>query len=143
MLRLSIVLFSLVGVSLFITGCIYLSTDEFMPYHGDAVQMQWEDLDANFQGLLLGLIRGLGGGALVSGASILYMARAALATGSRPYRILLPAVAIGYTVLLGYATYTVFDRTPANPPLLLTGVLLAMSIGASIVLTVSQPVRDD
>ncbi len=143
MLRLSVVLFSLVGASLFVTGCLYLSTEKFMPYHSDAVQMQWQDLDANFQGLLIGLIRGLGAGALVSSASILYMARAAITTSPRPYRILLPAVAIGYTVLLGYATFTVFDRTPANPPLLLTGVLVAMSLAASIVLTISQPVRDD
>ncbi len=85
MFRLSVTLFALVGVSLVVTGGVYLSIDEFMPYHAEAVQIQWQELDANFQGLMLGLIKGLGGGALVSGASILYMTVAATRNGPRPY----------------------------------------------------------
>ena len=138
MFRLSVTLFALVGVSLVVTGGVYLSVDEFMPYHAEAVQMQWQELDANFQGLMLGLIKGLGGGALVSGASILYMTVAATRNGPRPYLALLPVVAVGYCAVLCYATYTVETTTPGKPPLLLTGLLVVVSVLASIALIRSQ-----
>ncbi len=134
----SVLLFSLVGVSLFVTGCVYLSLDEFMPYHAEAVGMSWQELDPNLQGLMLGLIKGLGSGAFIAGASILYMAAVAARSDSSPYLTLLPAIAVGYTALLCYATYIVFDRTPGNPPLLLTGLLVAMSVAASIALLASR-----
>ena len=138
MFRLAVSLFLLVGISLFVTGCVYLSLNEFMPYHAEAVAMSWQELSPNFRGLMLGLIKGLGSGAFICGASILYMAVAAARGDSRPYRVLLPAIAVGYSALLCYATYIVFDRTPGNPPLFLTGLLTAMSVVASIALRTSH-----
>ena len=130
--RLSILLFTVVGLGLFLTGCVYLTVDQFMPYHAQAIQLQWHELDANHQFLFLGLIRGLGGGALVAGAGILYMAIHSWRGDPEPFLLLLPALAIIYSALLTYATYTVYSSTQAEPPLpLIVSSLVASVIAAT------------
>lgn len=136
--KLSIFLFAIVGLSLFLTGCLYLSLDEFMPYHAEALQQDWNSLSTNYQGLLLGLIKGLGGGAFVSGLAVLIMVVASLRKSPTPFLLLLPVTAIGYSALLCYATLTVYLGTPGDPPLLLTIVLAATSILASLALAISH-----
>lgn len=138
LLKLSIFLFAVVGLSLFLTGCLYLSLDEFMPYHAEALEQDWNSLSTNYQGLLLGLIKGLGGGAFVSGLAVLIMVVASLRKSPTPFLLLLPVTAIGYSALLCYATLTVYLGTPGNPPLLLTIVLAATSILASLALAISH-----
>ena len=48
-------------------GIIYLTSSEFMPYHGLAVEKQWHELDIKFQTLVLALMRVAGGGFLATG----------------------------------------------------------------------------
>lgn len=138
MFLVSISLFALVGISLLLTGAVYLSLSEFMPYHAAAVQMAWEELDPNFQGLILGLLKGLGSGAFVAGFATLFMVRMSLRSSPRPFLVLLPIVAIGYSTLLCYATFTVYTRTPGDPPLLLNILLVVTSLLAAMALAFSQ-----
>lgn len=135
---LSIFLFAIVGLSLFVTGCVYLSLDEFMPYHAEALQEDWNSLNANYHGLILGLIKGLGSGAFISGLAVLIMVGTSLRKSPTPFLLLLPVTAIGYSALLCYATLTVTLSTPGHPPLLLTIALVAASIFASLALVISQ-----
>jgi hypothetical protein len=115
-----------------------LSLDEFMPYHAEALQKEWGALDANSQGLLLGLLKGFGSGACVSGFAILFMIASSIRSSPRPFIVLMPLTAVGYTALLCYATYTVHVRTPGNPPLLLAVALFAAGDLASLALAISQ-----
>lgn len=119
-------------------GCLYLSLDEFMPYHADALQKDWSALEPNTRGLILGLLKGFGGGALICGLAVLFMAGSSLRKTPRPFIVLLPLAAIGYSALLCYATFTVYLNTPADPPLLLTFTLFAASVVASLALAFSQ-----
>jgi uncharacterized membrane protein YfcA len=136
--RISVSLFGIVGLSLFLMGCVYLSLDEFMSYHAEALQIEWDDLQPNYRGLILGFLKGLGSGAFVVGFLILLMVAMSIIRDPRPFLVLLPSTAISYSVLLCYATYTVFTTTPSNPPLLLTVVLVVTSILASIGFVLSQ-----
>jgi hypothetical protein len=136
--RLSIFLFAVVGLGLFLLGCLYLSLDEFMPYHAEALQKDWAALDQNFQGLILGLLKGLGGGSCISGLAILFMIASSLRKTPRPFIVLLPLTAVGYSALLCYATFTVYVRTPGNPPLLQMVALVAAGVLASLALMISQ-----
>ena len=136
--RLSIALFGIVGIGLLATGVVYLLTDQFMPYHGEALQADWHDLDINLQSLILGLIKGLGSGAFVAGLAILAMTCLSAKRGSAPYLLVLPVVAVTYTTLLCYATYTVATRTPGNPPLIPTIALVLASIVASTAMMVTN-----
>lgn len=142
-LRFSMLLFAIVGLSLFLTGCVYLSVDQFMPYHAEALQADWSDLDSNSQALILGLLKGLGSGAAVAGFAVLYMVGTSLMKDPRPFLLLLPSIAIGYSVLLWFATYTVYVNTPGNPPILLTIALIVVSCAASLGLVLSQRDSDD
>jgi len=135
---LSISLFALVGVCLLLTGGVYLSLGEYMPYHAEAAQMAWEELDQNFQGLILGLLKGLGSGAFVAGFATLFMVSMSLRKSPRPFLMLLPIVTIGYSTLLCYATYTVYTRTPGDPPLIPNILLVVTSLMGSIALALSQ-----
>ncbi len=132
LLKASLLVFAIVGLSLFLTGCVYLLRDEFMPYHAEAIQTDWERLDRNLQVLILGLIKGLGGGALVAGLVIMVMVGVSVKEHPRSSVLILPITAIGYSSLLCYATYTVYSGTPGNPPLGLTIALLVASCGASL-----------
>jgi hypothetical protein len=136
--RLSIFLFAVVGLGLFLLGCLYLSLDEFMPYHAEALQKDWGALDQNSQGLILGLMKGLGSGACISGLAILFMIASSLRKTPRPFIVLLPLTAVGYSALLCYATFTVYVRTPGNPPLLQMVALVAAGVLASLALMISQ-----
>jgi hypothetical protein len=135
--RFSLFLFAIVGLGLFLLGCLYLSLDEFMPYHAEALQKEWGALDANSQGLILGLLKGFGSGACISGFAILFMIGSSIRKTPRPFTVLLPLTAVGYSALLCYATFTVYVRTPGNPPLLLTVALLAAGVLASLTLAIS------
>ena len=136
--RFSLFLFAIVGLGLFLMGCLYLSLDEFMPYHAEALQKDWSALEPNSQGLILGLLKGLGGGAFICGLAILFMTGSSLRKTPRPFIVLLPLTAIGYSALLCYATFTVYVKTPGDPPLLLTFALFAASVLASLALAISQ-----
>ena len=136
--RFSMFLFAIVGLVLSFLGCLYLSLDEFMPYHAEALQKDWGALDPNTQGLISGLLKGFGSGACISGFAILFMIASSLRKTPRPFIVLLPLTAVGYSALLCYATITVYVRTPGNPPLLLTVALVAVSVLASLAFTISQ-----
>ena len=131
LLRLSLILFLLVGLSLFALGLIYLTADHFMPYHEQAVQSRWSDLEPNTRWLLLGLLKGFGAGSLTAGLAVSGMAIASFRHSPARYRVLLPAVAIIYLALITYATHIVASNTPGNPPLLPS----LIGLGAALVAT--------
>ena len=126
MLKLSLVLLLLLGVSSFGIGVHYYTSVEFMTYHSGAVQTSWSDLDGNFQGLFLGMLKAMGAGSITTGLAIIYMALKGLRGNISPYIVLLPFTAILYFVLSIYASYTVQMNTVGEPPLLAalaTGVM--------------------
>ena len=110
--------------------------DEFMPYHSEALGADWSDLEPNYQGLILGLLKGLGSGALIAGCAVLYMVIVSVRENPRSYIVLLPLVSVGYSGLLCYATYFVYTHTPGNPPLLPNLALVVLSLSASLIITV-------
>ena len=114
MYKLALAPFVVIGAVLVALGLIYMTLDEFMPYHAAALQTRWQDLQPNYQGFILGELKALGGGALVAGFATSYMAITLLRSVSSAYNVLLPAVSTGYSSLLAYATYTVYTRTPGN-----------------------------
>ena len=113
----ALILYVLVGLGFMGLGVIYLLTDEFMPYHSDAIGASWGNLDANYQGLFLGLLKGLGAGAFSSGVTLLSLAVLSYLRGIQHYKYALALVALAYSCTLTYAIYTVYALTPSEPPL--------------------------
>ena len=113
-------------------GGIYLFTDEFMSYHADAIETGWGGLESNYQGLFLGLQRGLGAGAFTSGVALVALSVMAFLKGIHHYRCALALVALVYSCLLTYAMYTVYSLTPAVPPLTGGAFWIALSLIAMV-----------
>ena len=131
-------MFLILGLGLMSIGLLYLTIDEFMPYHSEAIQADWSALDGNYQGLILGLLKALGSGAFVAGFASTFMAIASYRNSVKPFLVLLPLVSTGYSALLFYATLTVYTSTPGNPPLLLSFASVATGLAASALLLYSM-----
>jgi peptidoglycan/LPS O-acetylase OafA/YrhL len=128
LLKGSLIAFAIIGIYFGLIGIVYLTTSEFMPYHSEAIQTEWSNLDDNFQGLFLGFLKGLGTGALIAGFTVISMVVLSFRESPLPYRFLLPSVSLGYLSLLLYAMYTVNTRTLGNPPIEATLAVFAASI---------------
>jgi hypothetical protein len=136
MLKSSLLLFLLVGVALLGTGLLYFSRSEFMPYHSQAIQTDWSALSLNYQGLLLGMLKGLAAGQIIAGLATVLMSVNGLRGSAQPYVVLLPVVCLGYTTLVTYATYVVYSRTPGEPPLSSGVLVVLVAVLASAMLQV-------
>jgi hypothetical protein len=140
-LKVSLVLFLLLGFALLGTGIIYFTRSEFMPYHSRAIQTDWSALTPHYQGLLLGMLKGLAAGQIIAGLATVLMSAMSLRGAARPYALLLPVVCLGYSLLITYATFVVASQTPGEPPLVLGVVTVLLAIAASVMLHLG--VRDE
>ena len=138
LINFALLLFAGIGLSLCAVGLIYLVSEEFIPYHSAAIQADWSELGQNEHGLILGLIKGLGSGALIAGSAAVYMAVASMRRSPAPYVTLLPLVAVGHSGLLCYATFFVATSTPGNPPLLPTAGLAGLGVLATGLLPLTR-----
>lgn len=58
------------AIGLFLFGLIYTFSDQFLPFHSDAIQQPWESLSHSEQVLYLGMMRTEGAGMLSSAVAI-------------------------------------------------------------------------
>ena len=107
-------------------GLVYLARSTFMPYHRDALSTSWEKLDKPLQALLLGLIKVAGGGFLTSGISVLFMLSFPFRAGESWARFAIPFIALAMALPALYSTALVKRRTPANPPVAISMILIAL-----------------
>ena len=142
MLKTSLAIYIALGIGLFLLGLLYLTLNQFMPYHGQALQAEWSELPANYRGFIIGALRALGADAAVSGFAITWMAFSSWRDTVAPYRELLPLISIGYTSLLCWATWTVSTNTPGEPPLLLNVAAVTAAIVATLLLVARTSRRD-
>jgi len=112
---------ALVGFIFFI---IYFFKSEFMPYHQDAVETSWTDIDKKFQILILAFMRAISGGWLTASISIVFLVAIPFQDGELWSIIAIPIIGLVMTLSTLYATLYVKRNTQANPPIGL--VLLAI-----------------
>ena len=113
-------------VGLFLQGLLYLTTERFMPYHGDALGVTWEGLPAHHQGFLLGVIKAMGAGSIGVTLALAIMLVIPFRRGDAWTRWAVPSVGSVFASLTAYAAYTIDVRTPASPPWRLTCVLVGL-----------------
>ena len=115
--KLALLLFALGGVSHVVFGLVYLSASEFMPYHSQALSIDWSDLDSDYQTLLLALIKLTGAGGLIAGIINLWMVIYFYRRRMTMLIWVLPVTSVVFHLVLNYAVYIVDTHTPGNPPL--------------------------
>lgn len=112
-------LLALTAVIHLVFGIVYVSADEFMSYHAEALSTSWAGLDLNYQTLLLALIKLAGAGGIIAGTVNLTLV---LYFFNKPYTSLVflaPFSAFIFQFFTNYVVYEVSANTPGTPPLLL------------------------
>ena len=107
-------------------GAVYLTRSRFMPYHSDALQLSWDELESQLQALLLALMRGVGGGWLAASLSVAFLLVFPFRAGETWARYAIPLVGLAAALPSLYAALYVRTKTPASPPvnLVLVAILL-------------------
>ncbi len=116
-------------------GLIYLLRSKFMPYHAEAVNKSWNEVDGKFRILIIALMRVSGGGMLSSSLAIgiLLFIPFIHGEGWANFAILIMGLSASIPILI--ATLIVKLNSPARPPvmasvaaivLLLTGFLFTV-----------------
>lgn len=109
-------------------GLIYLFKDSFMPYHSQAVEMSWNDVDPPFQYLVLALMRAVAGGSIAC-AIVLIVLQRKFSNEKLPWipkLILVTGLTLNLTSI--YATLIVQSNTSGKPPTILLMVIAAILV---------------
>lgn len=114
-------------------GVVYLTRSRFMPYHSDALQLSWDELDSQLQALLLALMRAVGGGWLAVSLSVAFLLVFPFRAGETWARYAIPLVGLAAALPTLYATLHVRSRTPASPPVNLVVVAILLLIVGFII----------
>jgi uncharacterized membrane protein len=109
-------------------GVIYLVRPQFMPYHSEAVQSSWTDLDPNMRVLILALMKVSGGGMLATGVAALVLLAIPFRAGEAWSFYAIPLIGLCTSAGSLYATILVKTRTPGSPPIGLASLSLMLII---------------
>ena len=104
---------SIVSIGL---GSTYLFRGSFMPYHADALQRTWTEVEPALQTLLGALMDVAGAGWIGIGVATLVLVAIPMRRGERWGRLLIPVLFLIFYVPTLLATIAVLNGTPATPP---------------------------
>ena len=126
--KTSLIIHVILGIISIVFGLKYLLGTEFLPYHREAIQMDWNELDPNLQIILLGFMRATAGGLLCSGVLVIVLQYRfyKLKLSWLPVPVLLAGLITSLSAV--YATGLVKFNTPASPPFLLSVIVVLVYI---------------
>lgn len=110
---------ALYGIIAFVSltlGSIYLLRDSFLPYHAEALQQQWSELDTSLQVLILALMDVAGAGWIALGLVVLALILGPFRAEQRLVRFLIPVAILVFYIPTLIATLNVTNLTPATAP---------------------------
>ena len=108
--------YGIIAVVSLILGGVYLFRQSFMPYHADAVQKSWNAVEAGNQVLISALMTVAGGGWFTVGVVLLLLLAFPFRNDRRWALHAIPAVILLFYLPNLWATLTVLQSTPGNPP---------------------------
>lgn len=131
------ILYGLATLATLLIGLLYALRPRIMPYHEQALETSWEDIDHKYQFMLLSLLNGGGYFGLANGLFMLVLLLIPFQNGEVWAGYAIGAIGLVGTLPLGYIVYRVKTRTAGNPPfsvmvvvnLLLIGGLIATASG--------------
>lgn len=125
---ISFISYSFVTLISILFGLIYLIKNQFMPYHSAALGSLWSDLEANWQVLIIALMRAAGGGFLATGLAMFILLIIPYRAGETWSIYAIPLISLCTSFGTLYATLLVKTRTPGNPPVILSFIAIALTI---------------
>lgn len=127
-------LLAMAGPAVF--GVVFLTRDEFMPYHAGAVGMRWPEVPRPFQILILALLKLAGGAWLTVAAAEFVLLLGPFRQGVRWALWAVPGLGLLHYAGVVVAMTHVAVNTPATPPWGATiASILVILAGAAMSLT--------
>ena len=116
-MNISFWLYMLAAIATVLIGLLYASRRTVMPYHLEALETSWDEIDAKYQFLLKALLNGGGFFGLANGLFMLVILLIPFRQGE-----LWAGYAVGFIGLvgclpLGFIVHAVEKNTAGNPPL--------------------------
>jgi len=116
----------LAALILFTFGIIYLFRTSFMPYHSEALSLDWSEVESNTQFLILALMRGVSGGFIAISIAVIVLQKKFSSTKIPwiPWLILTTGLIVTSASI--YATMIVRLNSPGKQPttMAIVGILL-------------------
>jgi len=107
-------------------GMIYLFKNSFMPYHSEALSLDWKEVESSTQFLILAFMRAVSGGFIAESIVVIVLQRKFTLTKISwiPLLILATGLIVSFTSL--YATMIVRLNSPGKPPtvMAIVGIVL-------------------
>lgn len=131
----AVICFSMVILIGVVFALLYLIRRKFMPYHADAVEKSWDDLDEKNRILIIALMRVAGGGWMASSLAIGLWMYVYIVQGDPFASIAMAITGLAVSIPTLIATLIVKRRTKANPPVFAVAfAMVLLMAGLSIVL---------
>lgn len=131
----SVICFSIVILIGLLFAGLYLFRRKFMPYHADAVERPWSELDKEVRVLIIALMRVVGGGWLASSLAMSIFMCLFILNGDPFASIALVITGLAVSIPTLIATLIVKQRSKANPPVLAAVLSMVLLLaGLAIVL---------
>src|ERR671916_3380733 len=93
----AVVAYLIPTVGLLLQGLLDVTTPRFMSYHADALGTTWEELPANYQGFVLGVLKAMGAGSVAVTVALLIMILIPFRRGQAWARWAVPVVGVLFT----------------------------------------------
>jgi len=117
-------LYSLVSI---LSGVVFLTRSTFMPFHQEALNKPWQQVDPKVQALLLGLMRSAGGGLLTSGIGVAILLLIPFRAGDIWSKYAIPVLGLSMALPVLYSNILIRSRTQAHMP------IAGVSIGVGLI----------
>lgn len=132
--KIASILYGIIAVASLILGSIYLFSNEFMPYHQEALGTPWQDVEARVQTLILALMTVAGGGWIALGIFTLTLILIPFRRQDQIWpSYLIPVSLLSFYLPTLMATLSVLENTPATPPWLAALVTCLVTVVALII----------
>ena len=110
---ISFISYSFVALVLVLFGSIYLARNQFMPYHAEALNLSWSELEEKMQVLIIALMRA-SGGFLATGLAIFVLLIIPFRAGDTWAIYTIPAIGLCLSGGTLYATLLVSAECGQN-----------------------------
>jgi len=109
-------------------GVVYLFKNSFMPYHSEAVSMDWASVDGGIQILIIALMRAVSGGYIVSAIVMAFLQNKYSSSKIKWIPLLILITGLVVSLISIYATLVVRFNSPGRPPTFLAIVGIGLLI---------------
>ena len=131
--KVALVIYTGIGLINIVLGVIYVTSDQFLFYHSQAVGAPWEEIEQGTQTVLLALMKLAGGGWLALGVFTIALALWEFRQTSLMARWVLPAGTLVFYFASLTATWTVHQETGAASPWGPSLVIISLALLALLV----------